>query len=190
MTSFKLRIATVNDPRAVDAVTADVRNATGLEVQPVLQEIDRSELIVELALNSDGSRCPRELVRRIQRQAANLEVLASWHIFESPFSYCSTRRCEVLFSDDVNVPPWGRRAFDDLVPTASWQPTAGSDNSHWLLAVPLVAGDGRLVAALARRDGHYYRFSARDAATLRNTLAASVSHPSWHRMTVDRVGAA
>jgi hypothetical protein len=172
MTSCQLRIATVNDSHTVEAVSTQVRHATGLAVQPVFQEIDRRELIVELILNSVGSHSPGELARRIQSSAPNLEVLAGWHPLEPPVSSRPPRPDQLFFSDDVSVPPLARRAFDDLVATAGWQPTAGPDNSHWLLAVPVVGGDGRMVAALARRDGHYHRFSARDAATLRDTLAA------------------
>lgn len=172
MTSCKLRIATVNHPRMVDVVLTQVLQATGLSAQPVLQEIDRRELIVELVFNSVGSCSARDLAQRIQSSAPNLEVLGSWHVLEASPSYGPPRSRTILFSDDESVPPLARRAFDDQVPTAGWQPTAGSDNSHWLLAVPLAGSDGRMVAALARREGHYHRFTAQDAVRLRGTLAA------------------
>lgn len=172
MTSCKLRIATANASCVIDVVSTEVRNATGLPVHPVLQEIDRRELIVELILSSVGSHSPRELAHRVQSAAPNLEVLASWHPLEAPANHMPPRPSHLFFYDDGSVPPVARRAFDDLVPTAGWQPTAGSDNPHWLLAVPLVSADGRMAAALARRDGHYHRFSARDAAALRDAAAA------------------
>jgi hypothetical protein len=172
MTSCKLRIATAIDPRAIDVVTAEVHQATGLQVKPVLQEIDRRELIVELTLNSIGTNSPRELAHRVKTSSPNLEVLGSWPEIEAPVIYPPPRLDQLFLRGDVSAPPVARRAFDDAVPTAGWQPKAGADHSHWLLAVPVLGADGRMVAALARRDGHYHRFSARDAAALRDTLAA------------------
>lgn len=173
MASYKLRIATENDSGVVDAVAVEVRNATGLQVKPVLQEIDRRELIVELALNSDGSSSPRELAHRVRSSAQNLEVLGSWHDLEGQPKSAPPSPRQLCLYEDTTVPAVARRAFDDQVPTANWHPREGSDSAHWLLAVPVVGTDGRQVAALARRDGHYHRFSAKDATALGESLTAT-----------------
>ena len=172
MTSCKLRIATPTESCA-NVVATEVHNATGLQVKPVLQEIDRCELIVELTLNSIGSRSPRQLAQCVKSSSPTLEVLGSWHESDAPTSYAPQRPSQLFFYRDVAAPPVTHRAFDDLVPTAAWQPRAGSHDSHWLLAVPVVRADGRMVAALARRYGHYHRFSARDAVALQTAAAAS-----------------
>lgn len=173
MASYKLRIATENDSGIVDAVAVEVRNATGLQVKPVLQEIDRRELIVELTLNSDGSSSPRELAHRIKSSSQNLEVLGSWHALEEQPRSAPPSSRELFFCEDMRVPAVARRAFDDRVPTANWQPREGSHSAHWVLAVPVVGTDGRQVAALARRDGHYHRFSAKDATALSDSLIST-----------------
>lgn len=172
MTSCKLRIATADDSYAVDTLAAEVRDATGLPVKPILQEIDRRELIVELALSSIGSSSPRALADRVKSSSPRLDVLGSWPESGPVAIYAPPRRHQVVRYGDADVPPVAHRALDDRVPTAAWQPKFGSENAHWLLAVPVLGADGRMVAALARRDGHYHRFSARDAAALVETLAA------------------
>lgn len=172
MTSYKLRVATADESGAVEAVATGIRNATGLPARPVFQEIDRRELIVELTLLSTESPSPLELARCVRASSETLEVLGSWHDLEARTGHAAPPLRRLHFSGDVTLPAVARRAFDDGVPTAGWQPRAGSDNAHWLLAVPVVGGDGRLFAAVARRDGHYHRFSSRDATALGEAAAA------------------
>lgn len=171
MTSCKIRIATPTNTGAIDVVAAEVHNATALPVKPVLQEIDRCELIVELTLSSIGSRSPRDLAQRVKSSCPKLEVLGSWHESDVPTRYAPLRPNQLFSFGDLTAPPLAHRAFDDFVPTANWQSGAGGHDSHWLLAVPVVRGDGRKVAAVARRSGHYHRFSSRDAAALRSAVA-------------------
>ena len=168
---YRLRIATPDDSCALSVLAASVPSATGLPVEPTLQEIDRRQLIVEVRVTLQEALTPTQLAYMVQRACTHLEVLSGWRESRSNVSRCSGTGAEVVFFDDLRLPPVARRAFDDRLPTAGWQHRPG-DVPHWLLAVPGVDADGRMMAAVARRNGYYHRFLPTDALSLRASLAA------------------
>jgi hypothetical protein len=173
-TSCKLRIATADDSGALSGVAAEVRSATGLPVRPALQEIDGQQLIVELRLTptSFDRRSPRELADIVSRTAAHLEVLSSWREYRSGATAVRRGQPEMVVVDDDGIPRAARRALNDMLPTAEWQPAVAADVSQWVLAVPVIGADGRMMAAMARRSGYHHRFVSTDAAALGLALVA------------------
>jgi hypothetical protein len=150
--------------------TAKVHLATGLGVRPDFQEIDRSDLIVELSI-SETQGCPhRQLGRLVERSSTGLEVLSSWSETEPIITYDRHEQPKIVHCGDPTVPSTARRAFDDRVPTARWQTGTDGDVPHWFLAVPAVSFDDRMIAAIIRRSGYSYRFSALEATALRASL--------------------
>jgi hypothetical protein len=173
-TSCKLRIATADDSGALSGVAAEVRSATGLPVRPALQEIDGHQLIVELRLTptSADSRSPRELAHIVSSTAPNLEVLSSWREYRRGAAPLRRGQPEMVVVDDDGAPRAARRAFNDMLPTAEWQPAVASHVSQWVLAVPVLGADGRMMAAMARRSGYHHRFVATEATALGLALVA------------------
>jgi hypothetical protein len=139
-------------------------------VRPDFQEIDRSDLIVELSIPEVRGCPPGQLGRLVEHISTDLEVLSSWNETEPACPSGQHERPRFVDKDDPTVPFTARRAFDDGLPTASWHSSSEVDVPHWFLAVPALSFDDRMVAAIRRRRGYSYRFSALEAAALRASL--------------------
>jgi hypothetical protein len=172
----KLRIAVPDVADALDAVKFEVEEATGFAVEPVFQEIDRSELVVELCLADSNAADPRRVALAVESSAGNLDVLSTWN--ESPLPRdLAPRASETVFKDfDYPMPEVARRALSDELPTAQWLPTVDDvgrgDRSLWLLAVPVIRSDGPSLVGVRHRHGYSLRFSAHEAASARIGLAS------------------
>jgi hypothetical protein len=170
----KLRIATADVAGALDVVRNEVEHATGLAVHPVLQEVDTTALVVEVAVASPAKVDPKSLARFVDAAAGSLDVLGSWT--ETPDgTQDAPRPALVLDVVEDPLPEAARRAVRDDVPTAQWLPSvadiAGGDRSYWLLAVPARRSDGAQVVGLSRRQGYSHRFSASEARATALRLA-------------------
>ena len=173
---MKLRIAVADGPMALQLATGRVSSAIGLDAQPDFQEVDRTELIVELSIAEAHNRRPGDIARAVEREAGDMDVLSSW--LDSG-SGAGSRRLQSVFTyplpgDKATVPYPARRALTDQLPTTAWQP-AGDNGPHWLLAVPVVGHDGRLITAVVRRQGYSHRFAALDARSLQAQLGRAVA---------------
>jgi hypothetical protein len=166
----KLRLAVADGPSALQVATAKVHLATGLGVRPEFQEIDRSDLIVELSLSDTLGCTPGQLGRLVERSSTDLEVLSCWTETKPTLPTGRHQQPKVVQYNDPDVPFTARRAFDDCLPTAGWQVGTDGVGPHWLLAVPAVSFDDRIIAAILLRSGYCYRFSALEATTLRASL--------------------
>jgi hypothetical protein len=168
----KLRVTMPDSSSALDVLTAKVHLVTGLDVQAELQEIDHEDLIVELRLAELASRPPYQLALLIEDASTGLEVLSSWHEQETEVKSRVSPQPQVMGFGDLLLPSVVRRAFDDRIPTASWQGTSDPHLPHWLLAVPAMTAGGHMVAGVQRRNGYSHRFTVSEATAIRNGLVA------------------
>ena len=60
----KLRVVTADAPEALRVIRQEVEEATGLAAQPEIQEVERSELVVELRLAGATVVAPGLVARR------------------------------------------------------------------------------------------------------------------------------
>jgi hypothetical protein len=111
------------------------------------------------------------VARLVERTYQDLEVLSSWEESES-LGCRPIRLSRIVSYDDIAVPSPARRAFDDHLPTAALQLGMEGDVTHWVLAVPVVGDDGRLVAGVLRRNGYSHRFSALEVTAVRAQLTS------------------
>lgn len=193
--AHKVRVAVADRPGALAAVLTAVEAAlVGARVVVELQEVDRSELVVQLDVGVPGGvgvpgvAGPASVLRLLANRT-DLEVLSAWAGDRRPPG--ASTRWPVSFArdGDPGLPPAALRALDDGVPTAWWgdlvRGTRSGDpgglRTHctgWALAVPLpvVGGLGVMGRALAMvaRAGRL-RFDARDAEQLALRCSA---HPS------------
>ncbi len=155
----KLRVVTSDSPDALDVIRHEVEGATGLAVEPEIQELDGTELVVELRLLDASTVVPGLVARAVRRSPGGLDVLV------------------VLDGLDHRLPSVARRALRDGLATAQWGAGgiagggAGVEHS-WQLAVPAVRADGRPVVGYRRRRGYSIRFGVRDAEAARAVLAS------------------
>jgi hypothetical protein len=170
MARNKLRVVTPDASSALDVLTAKIQLATGLSVKAELQEIDHEDLIVELRLAEVDDRPPHELALLVEEASTGLEVLSSWRETETELKARAWPQPQVMTYGDLTLPPMVQRAFDDRLPTAGWQESSENKPAHWLLAVPAIAANGRMVAGVQRRNGYSHRFTVADATTIRNGL--------------------
>lgn len=173
--SIKLRVSLADEASAIDVATAKIQSATGLEATPEFQELDRAELIVELGLGRGQGRSASQLARLLERTYQDFEVLSSWHETEPQMGCRPTPLSRVVSYDDIAIPSPARRAFDDHLPTAALQLVGAGDVTHWILAVPVVGDDGRLVAGVLRRNGYSHRFSALEVKAVRAQLTSGIA---------------
>ncbi|HUJ67379.1 MAG TPA: hypothetical protein VLX59_17665 [Acidimicrobiales bacterium] len=134
-------------------------------------EVLRTYLIVELCLAEASPQPAYQLALLIEEVSTGLEVLSSWH----EDTYLTTRvspQPEVMGYGDLFLPSVVRRAFDDRIPTASWQGARNPHRPHWLLAVPAMTAGGHMVAGVQRRNGYSHRFTVTEATAIRNRLVA------------------
>ena len=167
----RLRVALADTADALDLVTAEVHEATGLRVQTDFQEIElRGELVVEVRLADVGDYTPSDLAEMVSQGASHLEVLSTW-TETAPRGGRRPQRCQkVLDLLDCEVPDLALRAHRDGVPTARWHHPSPTQRPHWLLAVPGIDAERRAVIGISRRSGYQYRFSASEAGHLADSL--------------------
>jgi hypothetical protein len=74
----KLRVAIPDRTDALDVVKVEVERATGFVAQPVLQEIDYTDLVVEVQLSDSNAANPRRIAHTVEQASPDLDVLSSW----------------------------------------------------------------------------------------------------------------
>jgi hypothetical protein len=172
----KLRVAIPDKADALDVVKAEVESATGFAAQPVFQEVEHAELVVELYLADSSAADPGHIAHAVESSASDLNVLSTW--MESPLCGDPARAASETVFDvmDDPLPEVARRALRDGLPTAQWFPTiddvAGGDRSYWMLAVLTNRSEGMPFVGVQRRQGYSYRFSAHEATSARIGLAS------------------
>jgi hypothetical protein len=172
----KIRIATPDTDHALGAVKVEVERATGFAAQLEFQEIDSTELVVELRLTDSSTVRPGLVARAVERSTGDLEVLSAWT--EEPLRCDPTppRRQTLLIADDAPMPAVAQRALRDELPTAQWVPIDGDPTAvgqrQWHLAVPMIGSDGQSVVGLRHRRGYSLRFNPLDAVAARVDLAS------------------
>jgi hypothetical protein len=179
MTSVsKLRVATLDVTDALCVVTAEVEKATGFAAQPVLQEVDGADLVVEVQLADSNAAVPDHLALAVERSTRDLDVLSTWKEQTIPPGPAPLHsEPEIVFSIiDGVMPEAAHRALRDEVPTAQWLPTgedeAGGDRSYWILAVPSLRPNDLSIVGTWRRRGYALRFSGFEAEAARRALAS------------------
>ena len=159
----KIRIATPDTDDALGNVKLEVERATGFSAQLEFQEIDHTELVVELRLVDWNSVRPGLVARAVECSTRDLDVLSAWR--EESFNCDPTPplRQTVLNPSNDPMPAVARRALRDGLPTAQWLSIDGDSTEagqrQWHLAVPMVRSDGQSVVgsdrvALDTRPGH------------------------------------
>jgi hypothetical protein len=172
----KIRIATPDTDNALGNVRVEIERATGFAAELEFQEIDRTDLVVELRLADASAVQPGLVARAVERSTHELEVLSAWT--ESPLTRHPTPplRQTVLSATDGPIPAFAQRALRDELPTAQWlsmdDESAAVGQCQWHLAVPMIRSDGQPVVGLRRRRGYSLRFNPLDAAAARVDLAS------------------
>jgi hypothetical protein len=171
----KLRVAIPDGTDALDVVKVEVERATGFDVQPVLQEIDYTDLVVEVKLSDSNSADPRHIALTVGQASPDLDVLSSWKEADS-LPLPSARSVPIVFeTTDLLLPEVARRALEDEVPTTQWLPkssdVSGGDRSCWILAVPSCRCGGAARIGICHRRGYATRFSASEAESALWSLA-------------------
>jgi hypothetical protein len=164
----KLRISTLDAADAIDIACSEVQSAVGLPVHAEFQEIEGSNLILELRLGVEAVDVPppSRLALVVEKSSPNVEVLSAWR--ESEWATPSTRRCHNVLGERFDaMPAFAHRALADDLPTAQWN----RSDVAWHLAVPSVCGDQRIVG-LSHRCGYTRRFTTHEVTSLRTSLAS------------------
>lgn len=173
----KLRVVTADRPDALQVVRQGVEEATGLAAEPEIQEVDGSELVVELRLGGPPAAAPALVARAIEQSRRGLGVLSSWHE-ATPIGGPAPAPGQVILLDGLedDLPPVVHRALRDEVPTAQCErPGAARARGRvpaWQLAVPVVRADGRPLVGYQQRLGYSFRFGTHDVAAARVELAS------------------
>jgi hypothetical protein len=172
----KLRVAVPDGANALRVVTTEIEEATGIALEPELQEVDGDDLVVELRL-ADSSICdPKLVVRAVERLSDDLEVLSTWQEASPPRDPAPVTSQSVFAGPDVAMPEVALRAFRDGLPTAQWPGTfrvpVGEATACWQLAVPMRRSNGQVVVGVQRRSGYSHRFGVGEAKALRLGLAS------------------
>jgi hypothetical protein len=172
----KIRIATPDTDNALGTVRVEVERATGFVAELEFQEIDRTDLVVELRLADASAVQPGLVARAVERSAHDLEVLSAWTEVALNRDPTPPLRQTLLSATDDPIPAFARRALRDELPTAQWlsmeDDLAAVGQCQWHLAVPMVRSDGQSVVGLRRRRGYSMRFNPLDAAAARMDLAS------------------
>jgi hypothetical protein len=177
----KLRIVTRDDDEALARLQDGIEEATGLAVEPELQEIEHGALIVEVVLEEPSSYpvtppAPALVTRALETSHLDVDVLSSW---VEERSGGPARPLRMTDSAEPFSRPENRaldRAAVDDVATAVWHPPApsGGRSGVWELAVPFRRADRSTCIALCERDGYSYRFSTEEVARFRDYLESAV----------------
>jgi hypothetical protein len=172
----KIRIATCDTDDALGNVRAEVERATGFAAELEFQEIDRTDLVVELRLAAANAVQPGLVAHAVERSTHDLEVLSAWT--ETPLHRhpAPPPRQTLLSATDDPMPAFAQRALRDELPTAQWLSTDDGSTAvgqcQWHLAVPMIRADGEPVVSLRHRRGYSLRFNPLDAAAARMHLAS------------------
>jgi hypothetical protein len=171
-----LRVAIPDAADALETVKVEIEGVTGFAVQPVFQEIEGSDLLVELRLVDSNAANPGRIARSVERSARRLDVLSTWK--EAPRGHgpgLASSEC-VFDAGAASMPDVARRAVRDGLATAKWVSAPGNeakgDSPHWMLAVPLIRRSAPSLVGVRRRRGYSYRFGTHDAAAMRRGLAS------------------
>ena len=171
----KLRVAITDDTDALDVVKLEVERATGFEAQPVLQEMDHTELVVEMQLSDSNAADPRRIALTVEQASADLDVLSSWKEADALPLQTARAMPMVIETTDLVLPEVARRALEKDVPTAQWLPrsneASGGHRSCWILAVPSRRCGGAARVGICHRRGYAIRFSANEAESALWSLA-------------------
>jgi hypothetical protein len=172
----KIRIATSDNDNALGNVRVEVERATGFAAELEFQEIDCTDLVVELRLADASAVRPGLVARAVERSTHDLEVLSTWT--EVPLNRHPTPPLHqtLLSATDDPIPVFAQRALRDELPTAQWLSLVDDSTAigqcQWHLAVPMIRPDGHPVVGLRRRRGYSLRFNPLDAAAARIDLAS------------------
>jgi hypothetical protein len=74
----KLRVAIPEVVNALDVVRSEIARTTGFDARAVFQEVDHSDLVVEVQLTSGTDADPREIAEAVEHSAKDLDVLSTW----------------------------------------------------------------------------------------------------------------
>lgn len=152
----KVRVVT-DDTYSLAVVRREVSAAIGRTPRADLQELERREVVVELALDPGGvPGSPADLCRVLSRACRRLDVLSAWdeEPADAPPPRPGAGEARVLWDGDIVTVPVALRAVLDGVPTAQWVPAERA----WTLGVPFRAGSGRRAVAVSTRRGYGRRF--------------------------------
>ncbi len=125
----KLRVVTSDSPDALAIIRQEVEGATGLAVEPEIQEIDGPDLVVELRLLESSAVVPGLVARAVERSTDGLDVLSTWNEggwFADPAPVPVPSQL-ILDGLDAHLPPVVRRALRDDLPTAQWSSVGTPD---------------------------------------------------------------
>jgi hypothetical protein len=172
----KLRVVVPDGANALRVVTTEIEEATGIALEPELQEVDGGDLVVELRL-ADSSNCDSRLVvRAVERLSDDLEVLSTWQEAPPTHDPAPVTSQSVFAGPDVAMPEVALRAFRDRLPTAQWPGTfrvpVGEATACWQLAVPMRRSNGQVLVGVLQRSGYSHRFGVREAKAVRLGLAS------------------
>jgi hypothetical protein len=157
----KLRVAIADGSDALEVVTVEVERATGFVAQPVLQEIDYTDLVVEVQLSDSNAADPRRIALTVARASPDLDVLSSWKEAAAPAMAAVQSSPIVVDAADPLLPEVARRALRDDVPTAQWLPKfVGGGDRSWILALPSRRSGHPARVGICSRRGYSARFSA------------------------------
>ena len=172
----KLRVAVPDGANALRVVTTEIEEATGIALEPELQEVDRGDLVVELRL-ADSSICDSKLVvRAVERLSDDLEVLSTWREAPPPRDLTPVTSQSVFAAADLAMPEVAQRACRDDLPTAQWPGTSrvpvDAPRACWQLAVPMRRSNGQVLVGVLERSGYSRRFGVHEAKALQLGLAS------------------
>ncbi len=182
MTTSKLRIALRDNPEDIEFVRTKVEADTGMVLEPEFQEIDTTQLIVELRVAGAGGHGRDHLAEAVGGSVPEVDVLSTWHELPSTNGPGRPAFDAVVVVPTADAPEAVHRSLCSGIPTAMWCASRPGDDrtglgSGWLLSVPLDHGGISPVTALARRRGYSIRFSAHDADAVRHQYAAPEGGP-------------
>src|ERR1700728_1915009 len=78
-TTSKLRVSVADQADALEILRSEVEGATGLSVEPELQEAEHDELVVEMRFTGLVTPEPQLVARAVQRSSSGIDVLSSWN---------------------------------------------------------------------------------------------------------------
>jgi len=172
----KLRVALPDREDALQVVTSEIEEATGIGFEPEFQEVDRGDLVVELRHASSSAIDSKLVARAVERLSDDLEVLSTWQESAPPRTPVPATSQAVFTGTGVPMPEVAQRALRDDLPTAQWpgafRVPVGEPKPYWQLAVPMHRSDGRVLVGVIQRSGYSRRFGVHEGAALRLGLAS------------------
>ena len=162
----KLRVAVPDGLQALQVVTTGIEEATGVCIEPELQEIDRGDLVVELRLTDAAVADARLFANTVEHLSEELVVLSSWQEVAAPALATPMASQHVYVGTEAAMPDVARRALRDDLPTAKWPSGAGELKGFWQVAVPFRRKDGEVLVGVQQRRGYSRRFGAQEVKAL------------------------